>query len=188
MMKNRKGFTLIEMLVVIGIIVTLMGASIAGYSSMIGSAEETKTRELVSNVATALTALYQREGAWPRRIAEGASGENLLDENAALPLAKKNYLSLAMDNGKLAGFDKFGVLSPKGIAIMKRNGSKVTKDEVKEYLLKYAIDEDGDGITEHPDGFRVRATACVWCDSPKKKGSGKKAAKVESWAKGQVVQ
>lgn len=186
-MKSRNGFTLIEMLVVIGIIVTLMGASIAGYSAMMGSAEETKTHELVSNVATALMAIYQREGYWPKRLVEGASGENLLDENAALPLAKKNYLSLAIEDGKLVGFDKFGVLSPQGVAIMKRKGSKVTKEEVKDYILKYAIDEDGDGITEHPDGLRIRATACVWCDSPKKKSAGKKA-KVESWTKGQVVQ
>lgn len=186
-MKSRKGFTLIEMLVVIGIIVTLMGASIAGYSAIIGSAEETKTRELVSNVATALMAIYQREGAWPKRIVEGASGEHRLDENAALPLAKKNYLSLAMDGEKLSGFDKFGVLTPQGVAIMKRKGSQISKEDIQDYIVNYAIDEDGDGITEHPDGYRVRATACVWCDSPKKKGSGKKAAKVESWTKGQVV-
>lgn len=44
----KKGFTLVEMLVVIGIIVILLGASIGGFSKMTKSAERAKARELVS--------------------------------------------------------------------------------------------------------------------------------------------
>jgi prepilin-type N-terminal cleavage/methylation domain-containing protein len=65
----KKGFTLIEMLVVIGIIAVLVGASIGGFSAMTKSAENTKCQELVSNTATALTAMFQDTGVWPQRLA-----------------------------------------------------------------------------------------------------------------------
>ena len=62
------------MLVVIGIIAILIGASIGGYSSMTKSAERAKAQELVSNVATALTAMFQEEGVWPKRLINGKDG------------------------------------------------------------------------------------------------------------------
>ena len=57
---TRAGFTLIEMLVVIGIITVLIGASLGGYTAMTRSAERAKCQELVANTATALTALFQQ--------------------------------------------------------------------------------------------------------------------------------
>ena len=58
----RNAFTLVEMLVVIGIIAILTGASIGAFSKMTKTAERAKCQELVSNTATALTALYQQTG------------------------------------------------------------------------------------------------------------------------------
>ena len=52
---KKSGCTLVEMLVVIGIIAVLVGASIGGFSAMTKTAEKAKCQELVSNVATALT-------------------------------------------------------------------------------------------------------------------------------------
>lgn len=193
----RKGFTLIEMLVVIGIIAVLTAASVAGFASMTKTADNTRARELVSNVATALTAMYQREGAWPKRIVQGAAGEFKLDENAALPLATKNYLSLALQNGRLSGYDKFGVVTPWAVAVLKARGRDVQKSTpvgsvtVEDHILRYAIDLDGTGFVEVPPiadgvgGTRVRATACVWCCG--KNGSFKKKDVITSWTKGQEV-
>ena len=59
----KRGFTLIEMLAVIGIIAVLMAALIGGYAGVTKAAEKKKCQELVSNVATALTALFQNDGA-----------------------------------------------------------------------------------------------------------------------------
>lgn len=193
-MKARKGFTLIEMLVVIGIITVLMAASMAGFSSMTKTAEKTRARELVTNVATALTALYQREGAWPKRTLEGAKGDFKFDENAALPLAKKNYLSLSLTNDKsaLTGYDKFGVVTPWAVAVLKSNGrnadkgTKVGSATIEDHILRYAIDTDGSGFVDvTPLNVRVRATACVWCCG--KNGSFGKKDVIMSWTKGQEV-
>ena len=91
---KRRGFTLIEVLVVIGIIATLMGVMLASVSTFLKSADKARCKELVANTATALTALYQKEGAWPRALIKGHNGNNMLDEHAALPLAKGKYMTV----------------------------------------------------------------------------------------------
>lgn len=167
------GFTLIEMLVVIGIIAVLTGASIAGYSKMVKSAERAKCQELVSNVATALTALYQREGAWPKRlISNGASGDGELNKEAALPLAKGGYFSLGHTDTKLIGADRFGILTPWAAAVVKKRGTGASEGDavgsktVKDHILRYALDLEGRGVVEANVGgatVKIRATAAVWC-------------------------
>lgn len=195
-MKNHNGFTLIEMLIVIGIIAILTGSSIVGYNKIVIQAEETRAKELLSNVATAMTAYYQTEHFWPKAILAGASGSNKLDEKAALPLAKKGYLSLTMNDEKteLSGLDKFGVVTPWATNVIKQRGkssSKSTKVSgkftVDDHTIMYAIDDDEDGFVEipstvgskHGGGKRARATACVWCIN-------KKGEILTSWTKGQV--
>ena len=121
---KRKGFTLIEMLVVLGIIAVLIGASIGGYSAMVKSAERARCQELVSNVSTALTALFQNEGSWPKRLAEQGATDGKLDERAAYALVAngRSYFSLtkSTDGRSLGGHDRFGILTPWAQAVMKR--------------------------------------------------------------------
>ena len=50
---KRRGFTLIEILVVVGIIATLMGVMLASVSTFLKSADKARCQELVSNTATA---------------------------------------------------------------------------------------------------------------------------------------
>lgn len=201
----KKGFTLIEMLVVIGIIVILLGATISGYSKMVRSAEDTRARELVSNVTTALQALYVREGQWPKALVAAATGDSYLSERAAYALAKKGYMSLEMNQSgtKLGGYDRLGLVTPWAQTIIKAKGKEVNestivttskegKSTIEDHTLRFAIDLDGDGFTELPgtiDGYsgkKVRATACVWCCN--KDGSLKARNLITSWAKGQVVE
>ena len=202
---KRKGFTLIEMLVVLGIIAVLIGASIGGYSSMTKSAERARCQELVSNTATALTALFQNEGSWPKRLAEQGATDGKLDERAAYALVAngRSYFSLtkSTDGRSLGGHDRFGIVTPWAQAVIKRQGSSASKGSkvgsktVDDHILHYALDLDGDGKIEGASvggqSVDVRATAIVWCCGkagvidpyPYANGSGGKGATTASGGK-----
>lgn len=203
---SRPAFTLIEMLVVIGIIAVLIGASIGGFAQMTKSAEKAKAQELVSNVATALTALYQQEGGWPQRLASGGTGGTLDEKTAyALVAGSTKYLSLTTNGGRLSGLDRFGVVTPWATAVIKRRGSSASDSDkvvgsttVKDHRLHYALDLDGDGIIENVDvggeGVSIRATAAVWCigksggkdGQPWPYSKGLKMDDIYSWTYGQT--
>ena len=211
----RGGFTLIEMLVVIGIIIVLICASIGGYSKMTKSAERAKAHELVLNVATALTALDQQEGNWPTRLATNGKTDGQLDKDAAVPLALGKYLSLTTkaktgEDGRatveLTGLDQFGVVTPWATAVIKRRGAKAQISDVvsgtttiKDHILHYALDLDGDGVIRGAnvggESVDVRATAIVWSigKSGGNKGqpwpyhTGLKKDDVYSWSPGQTT-
>ncbi len=171
----RPAFTLIEMLVVIGIIATLMGASVAGFVKMAKTAEKAKTQELVSNVATALTAIYQQEGVWPKRLAKNGESGGLLDAETAYALVagRTKYLSLSQSGDHLSGHDRFGVITPEAMKVVKKLGhaadldSRVGTVKVKDHILHYAVDIDGNGkilgASVGGENVNVRATAIVWC-------------------------
>ena len=165
------------MLVVIGIIVILIGASIGGYSAMTRSAEKARAQELVSNAATALTALFQQEGNWPKRMALNGGSDGRLDKDVCKALALGKYFSLTTKgDGKdieLAGHDRFGILSPWGMAFVKNRKNAQLNDKVsssatvQDHILHYALDLDGDGIIKGANvggkSVDIRATAAVWC-------------------------
>ena len=171
----RPAFTLVEILVVIGIIAVLLAASIGGFTKMTKTAERAKTQELVNNVATALTALFQQEGVWPKRLATNGKTDGRLDANTAYALVAgtTKYFSLSQSGGKLIGHDRFGILTPVAQQVVKRLGSeaslgsKVGKLTVEDHILHYALDLDGDGkiigASVGGENINVRATAIVWC-------------------------
>ena len=181
MNRMRKGFSLIEMLVVIGIIAVLIGASIAGFMSAGKTAEAARARELVANTATALGVLLQNKGQWPQRMAaEAQSGDGKLDQNAAAALGYNGYMSLSgrkNENGTftLTGADRFGIIDPWAMAVVKRfqkNGGSPDSIKVpsggtvEDHTLHFALDLDGDGIVNASVGgtpVDVRANAIVWC-------------------------
>ncbi|MBO4709307.1 MAG: prepilin-type N-terminal cleavage/methylation domain-containing protein [Kiritimatiellae bacterium] len=200
---KRRGFTLIEMLVVIAIIATLMGVMLASVSKFIKSADKARCQELVANTATALTALYQKEGCWPKALIKGHNGNHLLDENAALPLAKGRYMTLTMNSSEtqLSGYDRFGVISPWAFSVIKNHGTSASLSTkvpgggtIQDHVLRYALDLDGDGVIEGvPVGgetIDIRATAAVWCCGKDGKfetySSGLRKDDVYSWTIGQT--
>lgn len=174
----KKGFTLIEMLIVIGILAILTGATIGGYSAVTKKARRAQAQETVSNVATALGILYVKESAWPRGIinANKNNGYNVVGESVARVFGKHGLMGINCVKGsdgtvtRLRGVDKFGVLDPWGAAVLKRNKNATLESAVpsgktvKEHLIYFAVDLDGDGIVQAAEGAPadVRATAIAW--------------------------
>ena len=203
---SRRGFTLIELLVVIGIIAILTGAAIGSFSAMTKTAEKAKAQELVSNAATALTALFQQEGAWPKRLI--SNNNKQLDKDAAVPLAKGGYFSLTTKGSgsdmQLSGLDKFGIVTPWASAVIKRRGTNAQLGDsvtgttkVQDHILYYAIDLSGQGVVQATVGgesVKIRATAAVWCIGKSGGKSGKpwpysmglKKDDLYSWTYGQT--
>ena len=204
---TSRAFTLVEMLVVVGIIAVLVSATIGTYSAVRNSAEKARTQELVANTATALVALFNDNGVWPRQLREGVTKQRL-DETAAYALVSgSKYMSLTSDGkSKTSGLDKFGVVTPAAAAIIKRQGNSVSLSSklgngttIEDNILYYAIDLDGDGIITTKvggDAISVRATAIVWCIGKSGGNKGKpwpyktgiRKDDVYSWSYGQTLQ
>ena len=75
---KKRGFTLIEILVVIGIIAVLSGALMMGFGRVTRSAQRAKATELVSQAAQALVILRQKNpnNTWPGIISGKSFGKS----------------------------------------------------------------------------------------------------------------
>lgn len=193
----KRGFTLIEMLVVIGIIAVLIAASVGSYSALTRTAEKARAKELVQQVALALATMYeQNDGQWPVRMAMvGETGGRLDDQVAhAFVSGDTKYLTLSESGGKLTGYDRFGVLDPWGLAIARRKGTSTSLGDVQDHMLWFAVDANGDGIIKNVnvggESLEVRATAIVWCAGRDGKmmpySRGLRSDDVYSWTEGQT--
>lgn len=210
----KKGFSLIEMLVVIAIIATLIAASVGVYSSVTARAQKARGRELVSNVATALNVLYQRENRWPPSLIKASEGEGRLTAEGAASLAVHNLLSLSYTTREqegetiytLSGLDRCGIVTPWATEALKRlppgdaglNAHVKTGGTVRDHQLHFAIDTEGNGFVEarlKGKTVRIRATAVVWSwgmngveDDYEKSMAGRgKCDDIYSWTRAQEV-
>ena len=188
--RKRAAFTLVEMLVVIGIIAILAAASMVGYSKVVKSAKKAKTQELVSNAATALTQLLSKNGdVWPEYLTDrvDANGNGILDKDVSKIFVRYNLLGLSYkrkkrdggdgpDNIELTGKDYCGVVDAEAEAVLKRlkapsDSVKVPSGKtVKEHILHFAIDKEGTGLVkasvEGGGTLEIRAVAVVWAAGP----------------------
>ena len=193
MKTSRTGFTLIEMMVVIGIIAILAAALTGGYSHVVKSAQRAKAVEAVSNAKTALEQLYiKRENTWPREIIEARTegGYQVMDDKVAKVLFKYGLLNVdgkkVGSSGKLEsdyalrGVDRCGIADPWAQDELRRVGNSVDGNalltidvssggKVQDHLIYFAVDQNDDGFVEKSEGApvnKVRAKVITWCAGP----------------------
>ena len=189
----KKGFSLVEILVVLGILGLLMGVLIYGFSSAPEKANKAKCHNFVKDVETVLGLVE-----WTPRLYGGMNSENGLDEVTAYPIASK--LEYRVRDGKMIGLGRFGVVTPWAENVIREAGSSASLSTpvpsggtVRDHRLHYALDADGDGITEAVVGgesLRVRANVAVWCCGADGRiepyAEGLKSDDVYSWTRDQV--
>ena len=202
----KRGFTLVEMLIVIGIIAILTGAAMTGFRGAVEKAQAAKCQELVHNVSTALVKVFQDNGSWPSRIISAGQGSGEMTAEIGGELARRKALSLnyrLVENEetgekvyKLVGLDQCGVVSPWAAEVVKRkaaNGNVSLNEPVpgggtiRDHVLRFSIDDDEDGLVkvsyEGGKSVTVRASAAVWCCGRDGKFGTRDV--IKSWAKGQ---
>lgn len=190
----KKGFTLLEMVVVAGILGILMAVLISGFGNAPRKAQRAKCQELVTNVATALAAYYNENQAWPKAVID-ASGKESAGVTRDVATVLKGF-GMAADT---AGEDKYGIVSPWAQLVLKNNRSANESSVVpgggtiRDHRLRFAVDLDGDGKIETTVGgekLEIRATAAVWCGGADGKietyAQGLKGDDVYSWSYGQT--
>ncbi len=186
----KKGFTLVELLVVIGILGILMSVLVVSLRSAPQKAEMAKCSELVQNTKVALTKIFDENGFWPQVLISNNNSDKGLDATAAYPLRNLMSLSYNSDSKKLTKLNKFGIVTPWAEQYIKNNGSSCSEtDEVPtvggtiaDHRLRYALSLDGSGsiknVTvastieienndEASQSVDIRAIAAVWCRGPR---------------------
>ena len=204
--KSACGFTLVEMLVVIGIIAVLTAAAMTSFRGAVAKAQNAKCQELVHNAATALAKTLQEDGCWPNRILSAGRGSGEMTAEVGGELARRKALSLNYraekneETGetvyKLVGVDQCGVVSPWAAEVVKKKAARgsVSLDEsvptggkIRDHVLRFSVDDDEDGLVnvnyEGGKSVTVRASAAVWCCG--RDGRFGTRDDIKSWAKGQ---
>lgn len=214
---SRRGLTMVELLVVVGIIMVLSSVLLAGISRVKKSAANAKAQDLVSNVATAINQVLMAEKNWPGYLIRAASsGDPMVDADACQVLIRYGVYSVShvkdgTEGGdtryRLTGADRCGIVDPWAAQFLKRLSPGVSGESalgrkvpeggtVKDHLLRFAIDDDYDGICEvrlQGRTVRVRANVAVWsCGRNGKFEDYSKVGRAEgsddlfSWTPGQI--
>ena len=195
----KKAFTLVELLVVIGIIAILMAVLMVAFRNAPEKALMQNCHELVKQTEVALTQGYDDHGAWPQVLRANSGKAKGLDETAAYPLRDKMSLSADTGTKRLKGNDRFGIVTTWAARVIKDQGSSCNENTVvssvggtiADHRLRYALSLDGHGTVKDVnvagtvEGVRdgqtkdVRAMVAVWCRGPK-------GQFLSSWTEGQT--
>jgi prepilin-type N-terminal cleavage/methylation domain-containing protein len=205
--ESNKGFTLVEMLVVIGIIGLLIGVLTTAFIHGQTLAWQARSQELASNVATALGTYLLNEKSWPDEILRSNGVVNnevckVLQEADLLDVTTVKSDGTINQNSP----ERFGLFSPWGQRIIRKKpmmtaslGALPADAELQRHMLQFRVDVNLDGKIDSSDaglgtipgnGAPIRATAIVWSCGPQGKADGETGAKNpqdnrQTWTAGQ---
>ncbi len=194
--RSKRGFTLVEMLVVMGLIGLLVAMMTGALKYAQNVAWQARAQELVSNVATALTIYIQREGTWPAEILNSGGVVNN-QVCKVLQQARLLDVTTVKSDGSINqnSPERFGLLSPWGQRLLRRSpkttaslGGLPSDARLLSHMLQFRVDIDLDGKIDSSDGQLgsipgngsvIRASAIVWACGPNGKDDGSTGAKNE---------
>lgn len=184
--ESRRGLTMIELLVVIGVIMVLSAVLLAGIGRVKKSAANAKAQDLVINVATAMNQILLTDKNWPGFLIKAANASDpMIDSDACQALIRHKAYSLSYVKDRtsdgdtfyrLTGTDRCGIVDPwaaqflKGLDPSISGGSALSRKvpgggTVRDHVLRFAIDDDYDGICEarvNGKTLRIRGSVAVW--------------------------
>lgn len=191
-MKTKKnGFTLVEMLLVIGIIGILAGVMVVSFGKMAQHARRSDAQRTVTEAATAFNQLLIKQRAWPKELLDNEKDgmvpevcyvfqkHRLMDlstyerETGTGALKSKNASYISKTS-----LDRFGLLDPWGRESLKKHPACTDdtasidggKGSYRDHLIQYRLDRNYDGYVDSEDGdgempvagLRIRGSVIVW--------------------------
>ncbi|HOF62445.1 MAG TPA: type II secretion system protein [Candidatus Latescibacteria bacterium] len=186
--KKRCGFTLVEMLVVIGILGILSAGLISSFSHVRKTALKSEAQNQVAEVATAFSLYLQKERVWPQAWLNADKREmdaevcwyfqeaKLLDVSTYM-YAGNRVKEMTIANINQQSLDRFGMLDPWGRRALKKKPNASEEAEVpsggtvKDHRIQFRLDKNYDGWVDHSEGLpaksgKVRASVVVWSRGP----------------------
>jgi len=171
----NQGFTLIEMLVIIGIIGIIAGAMMTSVSHLKTTAKRSRAQNAVSDTYTAMNLYLQKEREWHISMINALE----MDEAVCRILAENQLMDLSVSSGNAdsTNQDRFGYLDEWGRAALKRSPAISTAQQtgfdgirIEDHRIQFRLDLNYDGYVDasegSPKGLRIRSNLVVWSRGP----------------------